>query len=139
MAKGGADVSKYMTRQRKTLLSYLSAHADELLSVQEIADALEAENVSRSAVYRNVAELEAEGKLRRDRGGDAREVCYRYIDAAPCKGSLHLSCKRCHRTFHMDSGGADALTQAVEKAEGFTVDKSDTVLYGVCAACRDEA
>ena len=39
----------------------------------------------------------------------------------------------------MDSGGADALTEAVEKAEGFAVDRSDTVLYGICAACRDKA
>ena len=132
-------MSKYMTRQRRALLSYLSGHADELLSVQEIADALEAEDVSRSAVYRNVTELEAEGKLRRDRGGDAREVFYRYIDAAPCRGSLHLSCKKCGRTFHMDSGGADALTRAVEKTEGFAVDRSDTVLYGMCADCRGKA
>ena len=131
-------MSKYVTRQRRTLLSYLSGHADELLSVREIADALEAEDVSRSAVYRNVAELETEGKLRRDRGSDAREVYYRYVGAAGCRGSLHLSCKKCGRTFHMDSGGADALTQVVEKAEGFAVDKSDTVLYGVCAACKNE-
>lgn len=127
-----------MTRQRRTLLSYLSGHADELLSVREMADALEAEDVSRSAVYRNVAELEAEGKLRRDRGGDAREAYYRYVGAEDCKGCLHLSCKKCGRTFHMGSGGADALTQAVERAEGFAVDKSDTVLYGVCAMCKDE-
>lgn len=132
-------MSKYMTRQRRTLLSYLSGHADELLSAREIADALEAEDVSRSAVYRNVAALEAEGKLRRDRGGDAREVYYRYVGAAGCRESLHLSCKRCGKTFHMGSGGADALTRAVERTEGFAVDKSDTVLYGVCAMCRDEA
>ena len=131
-------MSKYMTRQRRALLSYLNGHADELLSVQEIADALETEDVSRSAVYRNVAALEAEGKLRRDRGSDAREAYYRYVGAASCKGSLHLSCKKCGRTFHMDSGGADALAQAVEEAEGFAVDKSDTVLYGVCAACKDK-
>ena len=129
---------KYMTRQRKTLLTYLSGHADELLSVQKIADALEAEDVSRSAVYRNVAELEAEGKLRRDHSGDAREVYYRYVDAARCKGNLHLSCKKCGRTFHMDSGGADALMQVVEKTEGFALDKSDTVLYGVCAMCKEK-
>ena len=132
-------MSKYMTRQRRALLSYLSGHADELLSVQGIADALEAENISRSAVYRNVAALEAEGTLRRDRAGDAREVSYRYVGAAPCRGSLHLSCKQCGKTFHMDSGGADALTRAVEKAEGFAVDRSDTVLYGVCAMCREGA
>lgn len=132
-------MAKYMTRQRRVLLSYLSGRADELLSVREIADALEAEDVSRSAVYRNVAELEAEGTLRRDRGGDAREVYYRYAGAADCKECLHLSCKRCGRTFHMASGGADELTRTVEKTEGFSVDRSDTVLYGVCAACKGEA
>lgn len=130
-------MAKYMTRQRRALLSYLSGRADELLSVREIADALETEDVSRSAVYRNVAELEAEGQLRRDRGGDAREVYYRYVGVADCRGCLHLSCKKCGKTFHMDPGGADALTRAVERTEGFALDKSDTVLYGVCAACRD--
>lgn len=131
-------MAKYVTRQRKTLLSYLSRHADELLSVQKIADALASEDVSRSAVYRNVAELEAEGALRRDLGGDAREVYYRYVGAESCKGSLHLSCKQCGRTFHMDSGGAEALTKMVERSEGFALDKSDTVLYGVCAACKKD-
>ncbi len=119
-------MAKYVTRQRKTLLSYLSRHADELLSVQKIADALEAEDISRSAVYRNVAELEAEGALRRDLGGDK------------CRGSLHLSCKQCGRTFHMDSGGAEALTKMIERSEGFALDKSDTVLYGVCAKCKKD-
>ncbi len=129
-------MAKYVTRQRKTLLNYLSKHADELLSVQRIADALEAEDVSRSAVYRNVAELEAEGALRRDLGGDAHEACYRYVGAERCKNSLHLSCKQCGRTFHMDSGGAEALMQVVERAQGFALDKVDTVLYGVCADCK---
>lgn len=131
-------MAKYVTRQRKTLLSYLSRHADELLSVQKIADALASEDVSRSAVYRNVAELEAEGALRRDLGGDAREVYYRYVGAEKCRGSLHLSCKQCGRTFHMDSGGAEALAKMVERSEGFALDKSDTVLYGVCAACKKD-
>ncbi len=130
-------MSKYMTRQRKTLLDFLNRHADELLSVQKIADALESQDVSRSAVYRNVAELEAEGKLRRDHAGDAREVYYRYVGATECRDRVHLSCKKCGRTFHMDSGGADALTKVVEKAEGFSLDRSDTVLYGVCALCQD--
>lgn len=127
-----------MTRQRKALLDYLSGHHDELLSAQEIAAALGEDGVSLSAVYRNLGELEAEGRLRRTSRGSAREVYYQFIDADACKGSLHLQCKRCGRTFHMDSDGAEQLKSVVEKAEGFALDKGDTVLYGVCEICRDD-
>lgn len=122
-----------MTRQRRALLDYLSAHADETLSAQEIAAALA--GVSASAVYRNLAALAAEGKLRRVERFGAREACYQYVGA--CGDCLHLKCKKCNRTFHMDATGAEALLGVVEKAEGFAVDKGDTVLYGVCELCQD--
>lgn len=129
--------AKYMTRQRKTLLGYLSRHTDEALSAQAIAAALESEGVSLSAVYRNLAELEAEGQIRRANREGSREVYYQYTGSEACKDSLHLKCKKCGRTFHMDANGAEQLLGVVEKAEGFAVDKGDTVLYGVCELCQD--
>ena len=131
-------MSKYITRQRKEILSYLSTHTDELLSAQEIGDALKEENVSLSAVYRNLGELEAEGKLRRGTRGGSREIYYQYIGAETCRDCLHLSCKKCGKTFHMHSDGAEQLVDAVAKLEGFTVDKSDTVLYGICGDCQND-
>ena len=121
-----------MTKQRKTLLGYLSAHPDEALSAQEIAAALEGEGVSLSAVYRNLAELETDGQIRRT----SREGS-QFTGSDACRNSLHLKCKKCGRTFHMDSTGAAQLLGVVEKAEGFAVDKGDTVLYGVCEICQD--
>ena len=56
---------KYMTKQRKALLSFLSAHADEKLSARQIAQTLSGEGISISAVYRNLSALEQEGKIRR--------------------------------------------------------------------------
>ena len=129
---------KYQTRQRKTLTEYLSAHADEQLTAQEIAAALEGEGISVSAVYRNLAELEAEGRVRRAARSGGREVFYQFIGAEECRESLHLQCKRCGRTFHMDAQGAEQLKSVVERTEGFALDKGDTVLYGVCELCRDD-
>ena len=131
------SLAKYMTRQRKTLLGYLSRHPDEALSAQAIAAALELAGVSLSAVYRNLAELEAEGQIRRASREGSREVYYQYTGSEACKDSLHLKCKKCGRTFHMDANGAEQLLGVVEKAEGFAVDKGDTVLYGVCELCQD--
>ena len=129
-------MSKYMTRQRGVLLSYLSAHTDELLSAQTIGDALAAEAVSLSSVYRNLADLEAEGKVRRSTKGSAREIYYLYIGAETCRGCLHMSCTRCGRTFHMGAQGAEQLAAVISDTEGFALDKGETVLYGVCGTCQ---
>ena len=56
---------RYSTRQRKLLLDYLSAHPHQLLSAGEIARDLREREVSLSAVYRNLAQLEAEGKAQK--------------------------------------------------------------------------
>ncbi len=129
-------MSKYMTRQRRQLLEYLGEHADEQVSAQQIAGDLRQNGVSLSAVYRNLAELEAQGQVRRSGTGASKEVLYQYIGAGKCRRSLHMSCMLCGKTVHMDAQGAARLEQAVEETEGFEIDTSETVLYGVCRNCR---
>lgn len=128
-------MAKYMTKQRKILLGHLSAHTDEAISVKQLAAECEGEGISLSAVYRNLAELEKENIIKRVSKSAAREVYYQYTDAPECRECIHLSCKKCGKTFHMDSGTAEKLLTSVEEDEGFSIDKSETVLYGVCGAC----
>ena len=127
---------KYMTKQRKALLSFLSAHADEELSARQIAQTLSGEGISISAVYRNLSALEQEGKIRRVSKNGSREVFYQYTDCTACKNCLHLSCEKCGKTYHMSMEGAQTLIDALAQSDEFTVDKSNTVLYGVCKSCR---
>ncbi len=127
---------KYMTRQRKILLDYLSEHTGEALCPAKIIDALAGENISMSAIYRNLADLEKEGKLKRYTKPGSTEVYYRYADAEPCRGHLHLSCVQCGRTVHMEQEDADRLAESLAKTEGFALNCSDTVLYGLCSKCR---
>lgn len=131
-------MSSYSTRQRKALLAYLSRHPDELLSARQIADALVDEKISLSAVYRNLAQLEAEEKVRRSSKSGTREVYYQYLDAESCKGALHMRCVKCGRIFHMASGNAALFAKHLAQSEQFTLDAADTVLYGTCADCREE-
>jgi len=126
---------KYKTKQRSLLLDFLAKHPDEQLSAGRIAEALSGAEISTSAIYRNLAGLEQEGKLRRVPRPGSQETCYRYADAAPCRGHLHLSCLRCGKTVHVEEGKTDALAQSLASSEGFTLDKADTVLYGICADC----
>lgn len=127
---------RYSTKQRKILLAYLSGHPDELLSTRQIADALQHEKISLSAVYRNLSELEAEEKVRRCAKSGTREVLYQYIAADTCKGALHMTCIQCGKTFHMADKNAALFAKYLALGEKFTLDMMDTVLYGTCQNCK---
>lgn len=127
---------KYMTKQRKALLAFLSAHADEELSARQLETALSDVGVSISAVYRNLSDLEKEGKIRRVSKSGVREVLYQYIDSDVCRGFLHLSCEKCGKTYHMNMRGTEMLMNSLEQSDKFFINKANTVLYGVCKDCR---
>ena len=129
-------MSEYKTRQRRTLLAYLSRHPDELLSARQIADALAEEHISLSAVYRNLAQLEAEEKVRRSAKSGSHEAFYQYLDAEDCKGALHMKCIKCGKTFHMTDGNAALFAEHLAQSEHFTLDTADTILYGICSDCK---
>lgn len=125
-----------MTKQRKALLAFLSAHADEELSARQLETALSDVGVSISAVYRNLSDLEKEGKIRRVSKSGVREVLYQYIDSDVCRGFLHLSCEKCGKTYHMNMRGTEMLMNSLEQSDNFFINKANTVLYGVCKDCR---
>ena len=125
----------YMTRPRKRLITYLHSHADETLTAGQISQDLP--EISVSAVYRNLSALEQDGTVRRVAKAGSREVFYQYMKAEECRDHLHLSCKKCGKTFHMDEAETEALLDSIARLDGFTVDRGDTVLYGVCERCRD--
>ena len=131
-------MSEYKTRQRRTLLVYLSRHPDELLSARQIADALAEEHISLSAVYRNLAQLEAEEKVRRSAKSGSHEAFYQYLDAKGCKGALHMSCIKCGKTFHMADSNAALFAKHLAQSEQFTLDTADTILYGTCSDCKEK-
>ncbi len=129
-------MAAYQTKQRKTLLDYLAQHPDESLSAAAIAQALPGETISLSAVYRNLSALEEEGKVRRVSRNGSREVYYQYTDLQECRTHLHLLCKSCGATTHMDPEDSTFLIRLLARHEQFAVDTVDTVLYGTCEACQ---
>ncbi len=129
-------MAKYLTNQRRTLLQYLSLHADEQLTAQQIADALKAENISVSAIYRNLSAMEKDGTLKRSTRDGAHEIFYQYIASDKCKNSLHLFCRVCGKSIHLGNEAAERLIGDALKSTGFQIDKSSTVLNGICENCR---
>ena len=129
-------MAAYITKQRQLLQSFLADHPDESLSAADIAAALSAQSISVSAVYRNLSALEEEGRVRRVSRSGSREVLYQYTDTEACREHLHLLCKGCGATYHMNKEDADQLIAVLARHEQFAVDTADTVLYGTCEACQ---
>lgn len=129
-------MKKYDTRQRDYLISFLNQHPDQLLSARQIAQELCAQQISLSAVYRNLSQLEAEGLIRKSVKAGSRESYYQYVGAEDCHSHLHLSCTRCGKTFHMDAERTAQLTRAMSELDGLDLDILKTVLYGICQNCH---
>ncbi len=125
----------YNTEQRNCLLSFLSENHDKTFSAKEIVSSLADKNISKSSVYRNLSELEAEQKIKRVTKAGTNEAYYQFFDNSECKNHIHLSCTKCGKIFHLESEQTEKLVSEVEEADGFEVSKSETTLYGVCKEC----
>ena len=130
-------MSGYNTKQKKLMLAYLGEHPDEPLSARQIAYALQREHISISTVYRNLADLENEAKIRRCTKSGTQEAFYEYIAADHCKDVVHMKCVKCGRTFHMTEQNAAMLAEFLAQNEQFGLDRNSTVLYGTCSQCKE--
>ena len=126
----------YNTEQRTLLLNFLKEHPDTMFCAKQIEAAIQKDCISRSAVYRNLAELESEGKIKRCSKAGSREVYYQYFDSQSCKNHIHLFCKQCGKIFHMENKIADSIVNNVEQDNGFEINKGETTIYGVCRDCN---
>lgn len=126
----------YNTEQRTLLLNFLQEHPDTMFSARQIEAAIKNHSISISAVYRNLAALETEGKIKRCSQKGSREVFYQFFDNQSCKNHIHLFCKKCGKISHMENHIADAIINNVEQTNGFEINKGETTIYGICRECH---
>ncbi|WP_249028655.1 Fur family transcriptional regulator [Tannockella kyphosi] len=129
-------MSKYVTKQRKLLLNFLSMHIDEELSAKYVAEQLKEEGVSQSAVYRNLADLENEKLIVQSHKEGSREFFFRYVYDDECKQSIHMKCQVCGQMNHLPRQEADFLAYNLMNYHNFEIDTLNTVIYGVCQSCK---
>ena len=130
-------MSKYMTKQRRILTDYFMSHVDEQLTAKRIANELTPCWISVSAIYRNLSDMESDGLIKRCSKNGSREVYYQYTAARKCAGCFHLTCRICGRVFHMNPSTAGLMLSRVADEDGFYIDMSDTVIFGVCSKCAE--
>ena len=125
----------YATKQRKALLDFLSAHADETLSAKDISLALSDKGISESAVYRNLISLEKDNAVQRLTVSGSKKIFYRYSMAKECMSHLHLSCVKCGKTMHVGEKLTNNFINRVIRESGFDIDVANSAIYGICRDC----
>lgn len=128
---------EYNTKQREILLDFFNNNKDTLFSADEIAQKLQNSDISKSAVYRNLCELEKSGKVRKSAKSGSRKAYYQFVDCDDCHNHLHLSCTKCGKTSHLDENRTKNLEKMLESLN-FNIDKNSTVLYGLCEECENK-
>lgn len=125
----------YQTEQKKRLLAYLSAHQDRAFSLEELTPPMVACGVGKSTVYRLIARLVDEGRVRRYLREGRRGYTYQYFAENDCRTHLHLRCTDCGRVVHLEKAVSAAVKEALKSRAGFVLDDEKTMLSGRCAAC----
>lgn len=133
-----SDTMSYKTNQRTQLYDFLKKNPHTYFTARQIADALSSSgaDISISAIYRNLSALSEEGKIRKSVQKNSRETCYRYVDSEACRDEIHITCSECGKIFHMDHKLSALLQDHLSNSQGFELDKSKTVIYGICNECR---
>ena len=89
--------------------------------------------VDRSTLFRTLTLL-ADAQLLHDidDGTGSQKYCVCHLDdTRHCQGHVHLTCRKCHRTFCL----TNVHIPPVPLPSGFEVEEAEYVVKGICAEC----
>ena len=132
-------MAEYQTQQKTLLLDYLARHAENTLSMEEVAEGLKEDLGDRapgkSTVYRLVNRLVEEGTVRRFNAEDSRHALFQIVGGKNCHHHLHMKCTQCGKVMHMNDAQSASIIEQIYGDSSFAVSQEQTTLYGSCAEC----
>ena len=127
---------QYKTKQRDAVLRFFMDHADSCFTVRDVYGQVDA---GEATVFRAITSLTESGLLRKFTVGSGRGecACYQYDSCSGRSGHIHLKCEGCGQLIHMDCAFMETILAHFLDEHGFSVDCGRTVIYGLCAECRE--
>ena len=134
----------YNTKQQNAILDFFREHPETCYTAGQLLAALSETGIGEATIYRSLQKLTASGLIKKfaPATGSAREdsrlnrACYQYTgEQNKCRDHFHLKCLSCGSVIHMDCGFMDEINRHIAEEHHFTVDNSQTTLYGLCGKC----
>lgn len=126
----------YRTKQRELVLEYLKKHR-HCHTADDIIKALSEQGhaVSKPTVYRTLDRFTVDGTVSRFINSVGESAVYRFNG---CSGDhLHMKCLKCNNTICVDCAIFTDMQEHFSKHHAFTVDKTKTIIYGICSDCSE--
>lgn len=126
----------YSTKQQQAVLACLEARRDGHVTALELAEELRRRGlaVGLATVYRQLEKLEVQGRVHKISTEEGAR--YQFCDH-PGGDCFLLKCEKCGRIQHLDCEQLAPLYRHLEQAHHFTINPRKTMLYGLCAPCRE--
>ncbi len=130
----------YNTGGRRELIEFLSQNPDRQFTTEELCLAVNGDTAhGKSSVYRHLTSLCQDEIVRKFRSEERNCSVYQYVgDRCDCGKHFHEKCLRCGQISHLDCTDSIEFAAHLLKEHGFAVDCGQSILYGVCAACRSQ-
>ncbi len=128
----------YKTRQRESILRYMTEHKDSHVTVNTISDYLAQQGtpVGTATIYRHLEKLVEQGTVRKYTVDAATGACFQFVEAdRKCHEHYHLKCEKCGKLIHLKCSFVKELEEHIYAEHGFAVNPLRTVFYGVCQEC----
>ena len=124
----------YNTEKKQAVISYFKENRHKSISLDELCKAILKGGSGKSTVYRIVSGLVSCGMIKKFSDDKSRHITYQYIGEDSCSEHLHLKCKGCGKTIHLDSGMTKKLESSILENENFIIDDG-CFIFGRCADC----
>lgn len=136
----------YNTRQQNIILDTFQANPDKCYTAGELLQLLAGTGIGEATIYRSLQKLVIAGAIKKfaPAPGHSQEdsrrskASYQYAAGQEkCNDHFHLKCLRCGNVIHMDCGFMGEINRYIAEEHHFTVDNSQTTLYGLCSSCAE--
>ena len=134
------EKSKYKTKQRELIISYLKTIPGTHVTAGDLCEHFESIgiNIGVSTVYRHLERLVDEGYVKKYTIDSNSPACFEYSgecddDSEVC---FHCKCTKCGRLIHLHCDEIKELQNHLLKEHNFTMSAGRTVFYGLCDKCR---
>lgn len=125
----------YTTNHQKALITFFKDHQNESFLASEVVEAF-SPYINKATIYRQLAKLEEEKVIRKS--FDSEKDGYVYQFASNCERHLHLQCLVCGKITHLTCGCVDSFLNEIKVEHGFSVNRYQTTIYGLCKECQDD-
>lgn len=128
----------YKTAGKMALIDYLSQNPDRQFTVDELCHAVNGNsNAGKSSVYRHLSALCDDETVRKFQSDARKCAVYQYVGSrCDCGSHFHEKCTQCGKLRHLDCDDSEQFAAHLLAVHGFAIDRGRSILYGLCAACR---